>query len=89
MPEHAAIEFVVNPPIVNVRILSTDDGHVAGTAQVQTRRGPLTFTATVDQKLLHSVIARFISWYMRHEKRIPQTAAGAFGDGEADIANKV
>ena len=40
MPEHAAIEFVVHPPIVNVRVMSTDDGHVVGTAQIQTHAVP-------------------------------------------------
>jgi hypothetical protein len=90
MPEHAAIEFVVHPPIVNVRILTTDDGHVVGTAQIQTQRGPLTFTATVDKKLLHSAVTRFVAWYLRRTgKKIPQASAGAFGDWAADIANKV
>jgi hypothetical protein len=90
MPEHAAIEFVVHPPIVNVRILTTDDGHVVGTAQIQTQRGPLTFTATVDKKLLHSAVTRFVAWYLRRSgKKIPQASAGAFGDWAADIANKV
>jgi hypothetical protein len=90
MPEHAAIEFVVHPPMVNVRILSTDDGHVVGTAQIQTQRGPLTFTATVDRKLLHAAVTRVIAWYMRRTgKKIPHTAAGAFGDWAADLASKV
>jgi hypothetical protein len=90
MPKHAAIEFVVHPPIVNVRIMSTDDGHVVGTAQIQTQRGPLTFTATVDQKLMHEAVARIIAWYMRRTgKKIPSAAAGAFGDWAADIASKV
>jgi hypothetical protein len=90
MPEHAAIEFVVHPPIVNVRIMSTDDGHVVGTAQIQTQRGPLTFTATVDRKLLHTAVERIIAWYMRRTgKKIPSAAAGAFGDWAADIASKV
>ncbi len=90
MPHHAAIEFVVHPPIVNVRILSTDDGHVVGTAQIQTQRGLLTFTATADQELIRDAIARFVAWRMhRSSRRIPHAAAGAFGDWAADIAHKV
>jgi hypothetical protein len=90
MPQHRAIEFVVHPPMVNVRILSTDDGHVVGTAQIQTQRGPLTFTATVDRKLLHDAVARFLAWRMRRMgRRIPHASAGAFGDWAADIAHKV
>ncbi|MGH8310657.1 MAG: hypothetical protein ACRETX_12800 [Steroidobacteraceae bacterium] len=90
MPRHGAIEFVVHPPIVTVRILSTDDGHVIGTAQIQTQRGPLTFTATADGRQLHAAIARAISWYMRRTgKRMPSAAAGAFGDWTADMARKV
>jgi len=90
MPQQRAIEFVVHPPIVNVRILSTDDGHVVGTAQIQTQRGPLTFTATVDRKLLHDAVTRFLAWRMRRMgRRIPHASAGAFGDWAADIAHKV
>ncbi len=90
VPRHAAIEFVVHPPIVNVRILSTDDGHVVGTAQIQTQRGPLTFTAIIDRKLLHAAIARAVAWYMRRTgTRVPHAAAGAFGDWAADVAQKV
>ena len=90
MPQHAAIEFVVHPPVINVRILSTADGHVVGTAQIQTQRGPLTFTATVDGKLLHAAIARALAWHARRSgRRIPHAAAGAFGDWAADIAQKV
>src|SRR5262245_37488604 len=90
MPQHAAIEFVVHPPIVNVRILSTDDGHVLGTAQIQTQRGPLTFSATVDEKVLHHAIARLLAWNMRlRGKRIPHAAAGAFGDWAAEMAQKI
>jgi hypothetical protein len=90
VPTHAAIEFVVHPPVVNVRVLSTDDGHVVGTAQIQTQRGPLTFSATVDEKTLHHAIARLIGWYMRRRgKRIPHATAGAFGDWAADMAHKI
>jgi hypothetical protein len=90
MPSNAAIEFVVHPPIVNVRILSTDDGHVVGTAQIQTQRGPLTFSATVDQKLVHRAIARLLAWQARQRgRRIPHAAAGAFGDWAADMAKKI
>ena len=53
MPQHAAIEFVIHPPVVNVRVMSTADGHIIGTAQIQTQRGPITFTATADRKLVH------------------------------------
>jgi hypothetical protein len=91
MPQHAAIEFVVHPPVVNVRIMSTDDGHIVGTAQIQTQRGPVTFTATVDRTLLHDALARVLAW--RHTRRTgmhpPHASAGAFGDWAADIANKV
>ena len=90
MPAHAAIEFVVHPPVVNVRILSTDDGHVVGTAQIQTQRGPLTFSATIDEKTLRHAVARWVAWYMRHRgKRIPHAASGAFGDWAADMAHKI
>ncbi len=90
MPRHGAVEFVVHPPIINVRILSTDDGHVVGTAQIQTQRGPITFTATADRKLIREAIARFVAWRMRRAgKRIPVAAAGAFGDWAADVAHKV
>src|ERR1700687_3078243 len=89
-PPHGAIEFVVHPPIVNVRIMSTDDGHVVGTAQIQTQRGPLTFTATVDRKLLHGAVARLLAWHMRRSgKKIPHAASGAFGDWAQDVAQKV
>jgi len=90
MPQHAAVEFVVHPPVVNVRLLSTADGHVVGTAQIQTQRGPLTFTATVDRKLLHDAIARALAWHLRRTgKRIPFAAAGAFGDWANDMAQKI
>lgn len=91
MPQHGAIEFVVHPPIVNVRIMSTADGHLIGTAQIQTQRGPLTFTATADRRLLHDVIARFLaSHHLKSTgRKIPHASAGAFGDWAQDIAGKV
>src|SRR5262249_17371194 len=89
-PRHAAIEFVVHPPVVNVRVLSTEDGHIVGTAQIQTQRGPLTFTATVDRKMLHQAVARLLAWYMRRTgRRIPAASVGAFGDWAADLAHKI
>ena len=91
MPQHAAIEFVIHPPVVNVRVMSTADGHIVGTAQIQTQRGPLTFTATADRKLVHAAVARFLAWHhMRTTgRKIPHASAGAFGDWAQDIAGKV
>jgi hypothetical protein len=91
MPQHAAVEFVIHPPIVNVRIMSTDDGHIVGTAQIQTQRGLLTFTATADRRLLHDAVTRALAWHhlRRTGTKMPHASAGAFGDWAQDIAGKV
>ncbi len=91
MPQHGAIEFVVHPPLVNVRILSTEDGHVLGTAQIQTQRGPLTFTAMIDEHLLAQGVARAIGWWHKkhHGRPIPHAAAGAFHDWAKETASKI
>ena len=51
------LELVVHPPLVNVRILRTARGQLCGIARIQTQRGPLTFTATADERTIRSLVA--------------------------------
>ena len=71
-----AIEFVVHPPLMNVRIMRTRIGKVCGIAQIQTQRGPITFAATADEQVLRSLLARALAHRMSFG-RLPLATSGA------------
>ncbi len=87
-PARSAIEFVVHPPLVNVRILRTDGGKICGVAQIQTQRGPLTFVASADEKLIRDVLARVVALRMKRGL-LPTAHVGAFGDWVKDMSGKI
>lgn len=90
MPQDGAIEFVVHPPLCNVRIVTSNDGKMLATGQIQTQRGPLTFTASADRGLIEWALARLVTAYQKRTGRpINSAAAGALGDWVKDTAGKV
>jgi hypothetical protein len=71
-----AIEFVIHPPLMNVRVMRTKSGKVCGIAQIQTQRGPITFAATADEKVLRDLVARAIAHRIRLGQ-LPLATSGA------------
>ncbi|HKQ69536.1 MAG TPA: hypothetical protein VJT73_09360 [Polyangiaceae bacterium] len=74
-----AIEFVVHPPLMNVRIMRTKTGKVCGIAQIQTQRGPITFIAAVDEKVLRDLVARALAYRVRLG-HLPFATSGALDE---------
>lgn len=90
MPQDGHIEFVVHPPLVNVRIMTSADGKVVATAQIATQRGPLTFTASADRAVIQAVITRFLAFRQKMSgKPLNAASAGALGDWAQEIATKI
>ena len=71
-----AIEFVVHPPLMNVRVMRTRSGKVCGIAQIQTQRGPITFAATADEKVIRYLVARALAHRIRLGQ-LPFASSGA------------
>ncbi len=71
-----AIEFVVHPPLMNVRVMRTRSGKVCGIAQIQTQRGPITFAATADEKVIRHLVARALAHRIRLGQ-LPIATSGA------------
>ena len=90
MPQDGHIEFVVHPPLVNVRIMTSADGKVVATGQISTQRGPITFTASADRALIQNAITRFLAWKQKMSgKPVNAAVAGAIGDWAKDLATKI
>ena len=90
MPQNGHIEFVVHPPLVNVRIMTSSDGKVVATGQISTQRGPLTFTASADRAVIQAAITRFLAWRQKMSgKPLNAASAGALGDWAKDVATKI
>lgn len=88
MPQLAHLEIVVHPPLVNVRIMRDAKGDYTGIAQIQTQRGPLTFTAHGSEALLRVVLERVAALKLRAAGS-PVASAGAFADWAKEMAQKI
>src|SRR5262249_22117837 len=75
-PYQGAIEFVVHPPLMNVRLMRTNSGKVCGVAQIQTQRGPITFAAAADEKMIRDAVARVLIHRMQRGQ-LPMMHTGA------------
>jgi hypothetical protein len=71
-----AIEFVVHPPLMNVRVMRTKGGKVCGIAQIQTQRGPITFAATADERVIRELVTRALAHRVRLG-HLPFASSGA------------
>lgn len=90
MPNVAQLEMVVQPPLMNVRVMRTDKGDVCGMAQIQTQRGPLTFTATANEDAIHQLIQLWCARALEARGKSPAAAAsGALHDWAKDMAAKI
>lgn len=90
MAQDGHIEFVVHPPLVNVRVVTSSDGKMLGTAQIQTQRGPITFTASADRAVIQALLARWVAFKQKQSgKPLNAASAGALGDWARDVATKV
>jgi hypothetical protein len=88
MPFQGAIEFVVHPPLMNVRIMRTDKGKICGVAQIQTQRGPITFAAAADEKMIREAVARVLLHRMRRGE-LPMTNVGAVQNWADNASSEV
>ena len=88
MPTQAAVEFVVHPPLCNVRVRRSDDGQVIAIAQIQTQRGKITLTATADESWLRGLLEKLAT--VRLGDSAPASAAsGAVSSWARDRAGPI